>query len=170
LTLPDRGIAAALGAALLFGAGIPFAKLLLGQVSPWLPAGLLYLGSGLGLAAWRGMRSSTMPRLTGAEMGWLAAAILAGGMVAPVLLMWGLSHMPASGVALLLNAEALDKAAYVGTGLSAASPSVDIYHGAFAGNPDLDSRGYALGSAGPERNFGPWGAGNADTYGTVIPR
>ena len=40
----------ALGAALLFGAGTPAAKLLLGPVSPWLLAGLLYLGSGLGLA------------------------------------------------------------------------------------------------------------------------
>jgi len=46
----NRGVAAALGAALLFGASTPLAKLLLGGVEPWLLAGLLYLGSGIGLA------------------------------------------------------------------------------------------------------------------------
>jgi hypothetical protein len=43
-------VAAALGAALLFGASTPLAKMLLGETSPWLLAGLLYLGSGIGLA------------------------------------------------------------------------------------------------------------------------
>lgn len=45
--LPWRNpsVAAGLGAAVLFGAGTPFAKLLLGAVDPWLLAGLLYLGS-----------------------------------------------------------------------------------------------------------------------------
>jgi len=38
--------------AALFGASTPFAKLLLGEsISPWLLAGLLYLGSGIGLSA-----------------------------------------------------------------------------------------------------------------------
>jgi hypothetical protein len=46
----NSGVAAALGAALLFGASTPLAKLLLGEVAPWLLAGLLYLGSGIGLA------------------------------------------------------------------------------------------------------------------------
>jgi len=46
-------VRAALGSALLFGAGTPLAKLLLADVSPWLLAGLLYTGSGLGLAAFR---------------------------------------------------------------------------------------------------------------------
>ena len=43
----------ALLAAALFGASTPFAKLLVGEMSPWLLAGLLYLGSGLGLAVAR---------------------------------------------------------------------------------------------------------------------
>ena len=47
------GVQAALLAALLFGAGTPLAKLLLGSVSPWLLAGLLYLGSGVGLGLYR---------------------------------------------------------------------------------------------------------------------
>ena len=46
----NPGVMAALGAAVLFGAGAPAAKLLLGSMSPWLLAGLLYLGSGIGLA------------------------------------------------------------------------------------------------------------------------
>ena len=38
----SRGVQAALLAAFLFGAGTPIAKTLLGTVSPWLLAGLLY--------------------------------------------------------------------------------------------------------------------------------
>ena len=101
----NPGVLAALGAALLFGAGTPAAKLLLGPVSPWLLAGLLYLGSGLGLAVWRKLRRTESVRLPRGEIKWLAGAILAGGIAAPVLLMWGLSSMPASGASLLLNAE-----------------------------------------------------------------
>ena len=39
------------------------------------------------------------------ERVWLAGAVLAGGVAGPVLLMFGLSRMPASGASLLLNAE-----------------------------------------------------------------
>ena len=49
------GVPAALGAALLFGAGTPLSKWLLDVVSPWLLAGLLYFGSGVGLALYRRM-------------------------------------------------------------------------------------------------------------------
>ena len=101
----NPGICAALGAALLFGAGTPFAKLLLGPVSPWLLAGLLYLGSGTGLLIWRLLRRTETSRMSVAEIGWLAGAVVAGGMIAPALLMWGLMNMPASGASLLLNAE-----------------------------------------------------------------
>ena len=59
----NPGAAAALGAALLFGAGTPIAKLLLGPVSPWLLAGLLYVGSGVGLALWRAPRRAERARL-----------------------------------------------------------------------------------------------------------
>ena len=47
------GVGAALLAAALFGAGTPLAKALMGGVGPWMLAGLLYLGSGMGLAALR---------------------------------------------------------------------------------------------------------------------
>ena len=102
-----RGIAAALFAALLFGASTPLAKLLLGGASPWLLAGLLYLGSGVGLAAVSLFRRASPPRLARGEALALAGAIGAGGIAGPVLLMWGLLRMPASAAALLLNAEAV---------------------------------------------------------------
>lgn len=99
------GVRAALGAALLFGAGTPIAKLLLNSVSPWLLAGLLYFGSGVGLTLYRKLIHTPNCRLSRADLPWLAGAILAGGIIAPVLLMLGLTEMPASGASLLMNAE-----------------------------------------------------------------
>lgn len=99
------GVAAALGAALLFGASTPLAKMLLRDVSPWLLAGLFYFGSGMGLTLWRVLIRAAPVHLTRSETGWLAGAILSGGVLGPVLLMFGLTGMPASGAALLLNAE-----------------------------------------------------------------
>ena len=99
------GVAAALIAAALFGAGTPIAKQLLTGVDPWLLAALLYLGSGLGLGAWRLVRRAAPVRLPPGQWPWLAGAVLAGGVVGPLLLMVGLSRMPASGASLLLNAE-----------------------------------------------------------------
>jgi drug/metabolite transporter (DMT)-like permease len=101
------GIAAALGAALLFGAGTPIAKLLLTHVGPWMLAALLYLGSGVGLTAYRFVTRAPAARLPRNEMWWFAGAIAAGGVAGPVLLMFGLAAMPASGASLLLNAEAV---------------------------------------------------------------
>ena len=103
--LRQPGVPAAIGAALLFGAGTPLAKWLLDTVSPWLLAGLLYLGSGVGLTLYRALIQSPVVRLPRNEVAWFAGAVLAGGIVAPVLLMIGLTGMPASGASLLLNAE-----------------------------------------------------------------
>lgn len=100
------GIGAALAAALLFGASTPLAKLLLGDASPWLLAGLLYLGSGLGLALTLLPRKG-LQKLARGEALALAGAIAAGGIAGPLLLLWGLVRMPASAAALLLNAEAV---------------------------------------------------------------
>lgn len=101
----NTGIASALGAALLFGAGTPLAKWLLGGVGPWMLAGLLYMGSGLGLTIYRQVRRSVPVTLPRGAAKWLAGATLSGGVVGPVLLMAGLTGMPASGASLLLNAE-----------------------------------------------------------------
>ncbi len=103
----------ALAAAALFGASTPLAKLLLGEVPPIGLAGLLYLGSGLGLFAARlamhtrrsANQLATEAPLAARDYPWLAGAVIAGGVVAPVLLMWGLSGTGASEASLLLNLE-----------------------------------------------------------------
>jgi drug/metabolite transporter (DMT)-like permease len=111
LMLAWRSILYALGSAALFGASTPMAKLLLGSgVSPWLLAGLLYLGSGVGLAVvmcvrrLMGGRRQESPLMSG-DLPWLIAAFVSGGLAAPVLLMIGLSSTEASTAALLLNLE-----------------------------------------------------------------
>ncbi|MHB8744189.1 MAG: DMT family transporter [Sulfuricaulis sp.] len=107
------GILSALGAAALFGASTPLAKLLVGTVPPILLAGLLYLGSGIGLLAWfllRRLRTDHAAReaaLTRHDIPWLAGAILSGGVIGPVLLMLGLAHNPAASTSLLLNLESV---------------------------------------------------------------
>lgn len=105
--LRQTGVPAALGAALLFGAGTPLAKWLLDAVNPWLLAGLLYLGSGVGLSLYRWLSHAPAVRLPRNEVPWFAGAILSGGIIGPVLLMFGLTGMPASGASLLLNAESV---------------------------------------------------------------
>jgi drug/metabolite transporter (DMT)-like permease len=102
----------ALCSAALFGASTPCAKLFLGAgVNPWLLAGLLYLGSGLGLAlvhgAGRWGRGPVEAPLRRSDLPWLALVILAGGIAGPVLLMYGLARLPAASAALLLNLEAI---------------------------------------------------------------
>ena len=99
------GVVAALVAAFLFGASTPFAKLLLNAVNPWLLAGLLYFGSGIGLTLYRFLSKAPAVKLPRREALWFAGAIVSGGIVAPVLLMIGLTQTPASGTSLLLNAE-----------------------------------------------------------------
>ena len=101
----DPGVHAALGAAVLFGVATPAAKLLLADAPPWLLAGLLYLGSGIGLFLWRRIRRRPAGHIPRGERLWLAGAVVCGGIAAPVLLLYGLAAMPASGASLLLNAE-----------------------------------------------------------------
>jgi drug/metabolite transporter (DMT)-like permease len=107
----NPGIVAALGAAVLFGASTPLAKLLVGSVPPIMLAGLLYAGSGCGLLAYRQLaRSSgeaTEAPLTRADFPWLGGAIVAGGVVGPVLLMLGLGATGGAPASLLLNLEAV---------------------------------------------------------------
>jgi drug/metabolite transporter (DMT)-like permease len=102
---PHPSILAALGAAVLFGASTPFAKLLAMRISPALLAGLLYLGSGAGLWLIRIVRDRRIgwPRMGARDWGCLAAAIVVGGVLGPVLLMIGLTLTSASAAALLLN-------------------------------------------------------------------
>ena len=102
------GVSFAILAAVLFGASTPFSKILLGKTEPVLLAGLLYLGSGTGLTIWWRIRSQSKAgsgeaRLRRSDIPWLAGAILAGGIIGPVLLMVGLAITAASSASLLLN-------------------------------------------------------------------
>lgn len=101
-----RAIASALLSAVLFGASTPLAKILLGSTSPLLLAGLLYLGAGIGLAAWLAARRGFKP-IARSDLPWLGAAVLAGGVTGPALLMFGLSRTDGATASLLLNLEAV---------------------------------------------------------------
>jgi drug/metabolite transporter (DMT)-like permease len=105
-----RGILAALGAAALFGLSTPLAKILTGDVSPLLLAGLLYLGSGLGLALLLAARVAVVGRASvvwprGTDLVWLFGAIVFGGAIGPFLLMSGLKITDAASASLILNLE-----------------------------------------------------------------
>jgi drug/metabolite transporter (DMT)-like permease len=103
------GVQSALLAALLFGASTPLAKGLLAGVPPQVLAGLLYLGSGLGLGMlWlRRRRTGTAGEaaLIRSDLPWLLGAIGFGGFLGPLLLLAGLSRTPASAASLFLNLE-----------------------------------------------------------------
>jgi drug/metabolite transporter (DMT)-like permease len=100
----------AIAAAVLFGASTPAAKWLLNGASPWLLAGLLYLGSGLGLFLVRVIRKYWKPdrvdaAIQGSDWLWLGGATLFGGVLAPVFLMMGLLLSDSATTSLLLNLE-----------------------------------------------------------------
>src|SRR5713101_2860688 len=104
------GVSIAMLAAVLFGASTPFSKILLGKTEPVMLAGLLYLGSGIGLSIWSRFRSRSKAgtgeaQLKPSDFSWLAGAILAGGVMGPILLMVGLAITTASSASLLLNLE-----------------------------------------------------------------
>src|SRR4051794_16755832 len=99
------GIILALLSAALFGASTPFAKLLLGTVDPWMLAGLLYAragGGGAGVRLARGARR--LPVIDAPwrrwDVRWLAAVFMAGGILGPLFLMFGLAHTDAGGSSL----------------------------------------------------------------------
>ncbi|SKA32436.1 Permease of the drug/metabolite transporter (DMT) superfamily [Enhydrobacter aerosaccus] len=107
------GPSMAIASAMLFGASTPLAKLLLGSgIDPWLLAGLLYLGSGIGLGIFYLVRRArgnppAEASLRRSDLSWLGLVVLFGGVVGPLLLMIGLSHTAASAATLLLNIEGL---------------------------------------------------------------
>ena len=97
----------ALAAAALFGASTPLAKVLGAQIPPVMLAGLLYLGSGLGLLLVRCVRDKGWKRsgLRAGEWPWLLGAIVFGGILGPVALMIGLTRTSGATASLMLNLE-----------------------------------------------------------------
>lgn len=101
------GLALALLSAVLFGASTPASKLLLDSFEPFQLAGLLYLGAALGMAP-----VVVAERRRGARMAFdrpnqlrLGGAVMFGGVLGPVLLLFGLRLSSAGAVSLLLNLE-----------------------------------------------------------------
>lgn len=87
--------------------------LLLGSIDPMILAGLLYCGAGLGVAILRRFGRTAIVAQTGApevplqrkDVPWLAGAIVAGGIIGPILLMAGLARTDAAAASLLLTLE-----------------------------------------------------------------
>jgi hypothetical protein len=86
----NPGLLCAIAAGVLFGASTPLAKSLVHGIDPWMLAGLLYLGSGIGLGTYTLLRSFLRaPRaddayIRGTDRWWLAAAITAGALLLSV--------------------------------------------------------------------------------------
>jgi len=99
----------ALLAALFFGASAPISKILLGDVPPVLMAAFLYIGSGTGISLIKLYQRLTSNQkeagIKRPDVGWLAGAIISGGILAPIILMISLKNTPASTASLLLNFE-----------------------------------------------------------------
>jgi len=98
--------------AVLFGISTPLSKLLIRDISPVGLAGLLYLGAFLGLTVYSigkkvfGKKNDAQdPPLNKRDIGWLAGAIIAGGILAPICLLLGLSKISGYSASLLLNLE-----------------------------------------------------------------
>lgn len=100
----------ALLSAALFGASTPAAKVLIGSVHPAVLAGLLYCGAGIGIGVLRFVLPSIVSvasevAISRADLPWLAGAIGAGGVLGPLLLMFGLARSDAATASLLLTLE-----------------------------------------------------------------
>jgi drug/metabolite transporter (DMT)-like permease len=120
MTTPDRptrfvaGAASGLASAVLFGISAPLAKLLLPRVDPWMLAGLLYFGAGVGLTILRLLLrvmttpqvSESVPMSAKERLALIAIAVIGGG-VGPVLMLIGLQRVSGVTGALLLNLEAV---------------------------------------------------------------
>jgi drug/metabolite transporter (DMT)-like permease len=108
-----RPILLAFLSAALFGAATPVSKGLLTALSPFQLAGLLYLGAALGVVPVAGPRQvwQALWCLDAVNRWRLGGAVLAGGIVGPVLLLAGLHIASAASVSLWLNLELVATAA-----------------------------------------------------------
>ena len=100
-------VAIALISAALFGAATPARKALLGNLTAFQLAGLLYLGAALGvLFVVVRRRSCRSPwRLSPRNQRHLIGAVFFGGFLGPVLLLFGLQLASAASVSMWLNLE-----------------------------------------------------------------
>jgi drug/metabolite transporter (DMT)-like permease len=108
-----RGIPLAMGAGVLFGLSAPLSKLLVAGMDPIALAGVLYLGAfvavsiGRLLGVTRGLYSEPLRR---SDAPYVLAMIAVGGVVAPILLMFGVRAASGFTASLLLNLEGVTTA------------------------------------------------------------
>jgi drug/metabolite transporter (DMT)-like permease len=106
--------------AVLFGVSAPLSKVLLREIDPIPLAAFLYIGSGAGLWIFQRLERLIVKReheeasLSKKDILWLVGAILSGGVIAPILLMFSLRITPASTASLLLNFEGVATALIAG--------------------------------------------------------
>ena len=113
-----RQVRWAIMASFLFALSTPPAKVLSSEQTPFLLCGLFYLGSIFGIipsilstprengaGGWRKLLLPEKPKQK--EIGIAILSVLIGGGAAPILLIWGLKHYPASLGSLLMNAEGI---------------------------------------------------------------
>ncbi len=102
--------------AALFGISPPLAKLLVKDIPPVALAGLLYFGAFIGLSLYSVMRRIASPEYTRdaglkkTDLPWLSGAVLSGGIIAPICLMFGLRLISGFTASLLLNLEGISTA------------------------------------------------------------
>ena len=107
--MKKKGLHSAILSAILFGMSPVACKAIVGQMPSSLLAGLLYMGSGLGLTGVV-LRQTTPVYDILSSLSWrqwtnLAGAIVSGGVAAPLFLAYGIRFGTASEVSLLLNFE-----------------------------------------------------------------
>ncbi|MGM0405128.1 MAG: EamA family transporter [Thermoplasmatota archaeon] len=108
--MDNKPILLVLVSAALFGVSTPLAKVLLDNIDPIVLAGYLYLGAFVGLAVFTMLRHLTRDEvkespLEKKDIPWLSGAILAGGVLGPISLMFGLRYVSGFATSLLLNLE-----------------------------------------------------------------
>lgn len=109
--MKKKGLYSAILSALLFGMSPVACKAIVGDMPPSLLAGLLYAGSALGLTGVVFLKPTrdheALRSLAPRQWVNLAGAIVAGGIVAPLFLAYGIRNGTAAEVSLLLNFESV---------------------------------------------------------------
>jgi drug/metabolite transporter (DMT)-like permease len=170
-----RPAAQALLAAALFGAGVPFVKLLVAEIDPVPMAAFLYLGSGAGgaavllgrrLGAGTDAHASHAP-LARSDLPWLGGAALSGGVAAPIVLLAGLRSTPSATASLLLNFETAATALLAALLFHEAvgrrvwtAVSLVVAAGVFLSWKPEDTRGVSIGALGIMAACALWGLDN----------
>ncbi|HAU88962.1 MAG TPA: EamA family transporter [Elusimicrobia bacterium] len=135
-------------AAFFFGVSTPLSKALLSDLNPFLLAGLLYLGAGIGLSAYTLLRGGRLlPPPATLKYKYIAGMIVFGGLLGPVLLLAAIKIAPAASVSIWLNLELvatailghflfkdhLDKRGWLSVAMSLAAGILLSYSGGAAG-------------------------------------